>query len=63
MRSAAKMFAVVYIFGYWYYWIIMMIAAWPKLGLMSYSTYAVTQAIVAVLWPLWLALGSRPLAM
>jgi hypothetical protein len=56
-----KALVLVYMIGYWYYLLSTIYFAWPKLTLFGYGAFAVAQAPISILWPLWLWLGYRPL--
>ncbi len=61
-----KAIARFYLIGYVYYLISSIAMASPTLSLQTYGElattggYAMAQAFIAILWPLWLALGFRP---
>jgi hypothetical protein len=60
MATLGKVVLGAYFVGYWFYLISAMVLAWPNLTLWTYGSYALTQAMVAILWPAWLIIG-RPL--
>jgi hypothetical protein len=61
LKRIGEAIAVVYILGYWYYLLSTLYLAWPNLTWFNYGPFAVVQAIISILWPLWLWLEYRPL--
>ena len=60
MRLTSQIAAAIYMVGYWYYLLSTVYLAWPKVGLFGLGMFAVPQAFISILWPLWLWMGYRP---
>jgi hypothetical protein len=50
-----------YFVGYWYYLLSSTYLALHKISWFGLGYWAVPQASISILWPLWLWLGYRPL--
>lgn len=61
MRRVGLALGAGYLVGYWYYMLSGLYLAWPKVGLFGLGQFAIPQAFISILWPLWLWLGHRPL--